>query len=205
MSSRRTLARLEREFARLGLLLLHDLVLPSFTALVVGEPVRGSWWSHPRAHEIYDLLQDFHRGAGALSVKLINGKVTYVHESLWPALLNVGRGRGAWQHGTLSATARSLLRTVQRRGSIRSDRIEALAASERSAAIAELEARLLVHTSDVHTESGTHRKLLSSWSRWCADAEYSFERYSPARAREELETVADDMSVAGGRSIKLPW
>jgi hypothetical protein len=35
------------------------------------------------------VLLQLERGAGALSVKLINGKVTFVGRRLWPALLAV--------------------------------------------------------------------------------------------------------------------
>jgi hypothetical protein len=203
--SRRVLARVEREFSRLGLLLLQDPVLPSFTTLAVGGPIRGSWWSHPQAHEIYDLLQLFHDGTGALSVKLINGKVTYVHRRLWPALLNVARGRATWQRQALSPEARSLLRTVVRREAIRADRLKVPPESERSAAIRELEARLLLHSSSVHTETGAHRKLLRSWSRWCADSGYSFKQYSSAEGRAELEHAAQRVLVSGGPVVKLPW
>jgi hypothetical protein len=45
--------RIFTEVDRRGVLLLHDRQLPSVTALVVGEPVAGSWWSHPQAHAIF--------------------------------------------------------------------------------------------------------------------------------------------------------
>ena len=40
-----------------GLLLLQDKKLPSAVTIIVGEPVAGSWWSHPRAHEIFRELE----------------------------------------------------------------------------------------------------------------------------------------------------
>ena len=36
-----------------GLLLVSDRAFPSVAGLVAGEPVRGSWWSHPMAHTIF--------------------------------------------------------------------------------------------------------------------------------------------------------
>src|SRR5262245_54795398 len=126
----RDLHRAERAFDALGLLLRHDARLPSFTALIVGEPVRGSWWSHPQTHEIYDLLQRFHAGAGALSVKLVNGKVTYVHRRLWPALLGAASGRaGSWQLAGVSRAGHELLGLVRRAGELRADEIEVGAAA----------------------------------------------------------------------------
>lgn len=203
--SRRDLDRIEREFARLGLLLRHDPVLPSFTTLAVGGAIRGSWWSHPRTHEIYDLLQVFHRGAGALSVKLVNGKITYVHRRLWPALLNTVRGRSAWQRDGLSPAAQSLLRVVRRRGAVRVDHLSTPPSVERSSAIQELEVRLLVHASSVHTETGAHRKLLRSWSRWCADAHDSVVPFVPVEGRRQLETAARELAPSGARPVRLPW
>src|SRR5512142_3191297 len=56
-ASRRVLAQLKRH----GLLLLNDTALPNLCSLVVGERVRGAWWAHPRAQEIfgvYEALED---------------------------------------------------------------------------------------------------------------------------------------------------
>lgn len=203
--SHRDLARVEREFERLGLLLEHDQTLSSFTALALGEPIRGSWWSHPRTHEIYDLLQVFKHGSGSLEVKLLNGKVTFVHPRLWPALLDVARGRGAWQRQDLSKSARSLLGVVQRRRAVRADQVRALPPKQQSAAIRELELRLLVHTTEVHTETGAHRKLLRTWARWCADAEQPFRRGPSRLARAELEEAAHGLASDGAGRIRLPW
>ena len=203
--ARRDLGKVEREFERIGLLLLHDPALPSITALVTGAPFRGSWWSHPQAHEIYRLLRRFHRRAGALSAKLVNGKVTYINKRLWPSLLNAVRSRAAWQRGNLSAEAQALHRAVQRHHSIRADRLRTPLAAVRGAVIRELEKRLLVHSTDVHTETGTHQKLLRAWSQWCTDVDYSFERYPPARGREELDEAARVLSDNVDAAAKLPW
>jgi hypothetical protein len=43
-------------FAKLkehGLLLQTDANLANVCALIAGAPVRGSWWAHPRNHEIF--------------------------------------------------------------------------------------------------------------------------------------------------------
>ena len=45
-------------FAKLkehGLLLQTDVNLANVCALVAGAPLRGSWWAHPRSHEIVQL------------------------------------------------------------------------------------------------------------------------------------------------------
>jgi hypothetical protein len=201
----RDLARIERELERIGLLLRHDVLLPSFTGLAVGAPFRGSWWAHPRTHEIYDLMQCFHDGAGALSVKLVDGKLTYVHRRLWPALLDAVRGSAGWQREGLSPAARALLGLVRRRGALPSDELPPARGARPGAPIEELERRLLVHTGDVHTETGAHRKRLESWSHWCAQSGQRFPRGPAARGRAELERAVDALAAGTGASPRLPW
>jgi hypothetical protein len=203
-AARSDLRAAERELERRGLLLRHDARLPSMTALLAGGPVRGSWWSHPRANDIYDRLQEFHAGAGRLAVKLVNGKVTYVHERLWPALLNAVRVRSAWQEEGLSRAGHALLALVTQRRAIRSDEIAGAQAALRRA-VPELETRLLVHTESVHTESGTHRKLLRTWARWRADAGYSHPRFAPRAGYAQLEAAARALADGRGAAVRLPW
>ncbi|MFQ5789315.1 MAG: hypothetical protein ACE5JI_02455 [Acidobacteriota bacterium] len=85
----RILAALEES----GLLLLSDVVLPSAVGLVGGGPVRGSWWAHPCAHEIFRLTRQLEHHPDVTVAKLLSGKVLYVHRSLWPALVAVGSAR----------------------------------------------------------------------------------------------------------------
>ena len=97
-----------------GLLLLNDPALPNLCRLVAGERVRGSWWAHPRAQEsfqVYDALEDH---ADVLILKLISRKVTYIHRTLWPQIVAVGRAREPWQMNDLSAAARKLLAAVDK-------------------------------------------------------------------------------------------
>jgi hypothetical protein len=204
-SAQRELARAERELARIGLLMRHDARLPSFTGAVVGAPFRGSWWAHPRTHEIYDLLQHFHRGAGALAVKLVDGKVTYVHRRLWPALLGVVAGAARGRNAGLAADAKRILATVRRRGAVRSDELAEIPARKRGAAMEALEAGLLVHAASVHTETGAHRKQLRSWARWCSDEGVRVEPLAPAAGRRELEDAVERLASGTGRRPRLPW
>ena len=43
--------------AERGLLFLSDPKRPSAIHVLTGEYPRGSWWSHPQANAIYDILQ----------------------------------------------------------------------------------------------------------------------------------------------------
>ena len=63
----------------------HPLV-PNLVDHIVGERVAGSWWGHPRGHEIYSLLSGLREAEAEVAVcKLIDGKITYIHRRLWAA------------------------------------------------------------------------------------------------------------------------
>jgi hypothetical protein len=61
--------------------------VPSLAEVIVGEPVRGSWWSHPKSHEIFAVTQAIRDSEDVLVCRLIKGKITFVHRRLWPALV----------------------------------------------------------------------------------------------------------------------
>jgi hypothetical protein len=61
--------------------------VPSLAATVAGEPLRGSWWAHPKANEIFQLSRAVRESPEVLVCRLIGGKVTYVHRDLWPAVV----------------------------------------------------------------------------------------------------------------------
>lgn len=74
----------------------HGIVLqaargpvPSLAEFVAGAPIRGSWWGHPKGHEIFRLAEAVVDSGQVLVCKLIGGKVTYVHRRLWPALVRL--------------------------------------------------------------------------------------------------------------------
>ena len=57
--------------------------------LVAGEPIRGSWWGHPKGHAIFNALASLSDSPDVVRLRLVNGKVTLVHRRLWPALVRV--------------------------------------------------------------------------------------------------------------------
>lgn len=63
--------------------------VPSFAAFVAGDPIRGSWWAHPAAHRIFALAEAVIDSGDVLVCRLVDGKVTYVHRRLWPALVKL--------------------------------------------------------------------------------------------------------------------
>jgi hypothetical protein len=163
-----------------GLLLLQDKKLPSVVGIITGEEVSGSWWSHPRAQEIFRKLDAFDN---VVASKLIAGKVTFVHDRLVPALSAVGRARQVWQMLGLSPAAKRLLSRVDREGSVRAS----------GPASKELQQRLLVNAREQHTESGQHKTVLEPWPASQLTAE---------EGRQQLEKAA----VAIGAELHdLPW
>ena len=61
--------------------------VPSLAGAVAGRSVHGSWWSHPKAQEIFRLTRALRRCDEILVCRLVGGKVTYVHQRLWPHLV----------------------------------------------------------------------------------------------------------------------
>jgi len=63
--------------------------IPSVAELVAGEPIGGSWWSHPSSHAIFDALNALADSPDVVRTRLVNGKVTLIHRHLWPALVRL--------------------------------------------------------------------------------------------------------------------
>jgi hypothetical protein len=84
-----------------GLLLLQDKKLANVVTFMTGERLKGSWWSHPRAHEIFNALEALPEDQ-VIATKLVGGKVTFVHRALWPDLLAVATGEREYEVHTES-------------------------------------------------------------------------------------------------------
>jgi hypothetical protein len=65
--------------------------VPRLTEAIVKEPLKGSWWSHPRSHQIFAVLQAVADHEDVLVCRLVNQKVTFVHRRLWPALVRAAK------------------------------------------------------------------------------------------------------------------
>jgi hypothetical protein len=86
MSPKEALAFVER----------HGVVLqaasgpvPSLAVAIAGRPIRGSWWGHPKGKEIFRAADWISASDQVLVCKLVEGKITYVHRRLWPALVKM--------------------------------------------------------------------------------------------------------------------
>jgi hypothetical protein len=63
--------------------------LESLAERVAGEPIRGSWWSHPASHEIFAAIQTVRESPAVVATRLVTSKVTLIHRRLWPALVRI--------------------------------------------------------------------------------------------------------------------
>ena len=64
-------------------------VVPRLAEAIVGGPIKGSWWAHPKSHHIFAILQAVTDSEDILVCRLVGGKLTLVHRRLWPALVRV--------------------------------------------------------------------------------------------------------------------
>jgi hypothetical protein len=181
-----------REF---DLLLDTDPKFPNVTGLLAGETVRGSWWAHPKAHEMYRVASELRGHPDILAIKLVSGKITFIHRPLWMAVFAIGTAREPWQMRGLSRDASALLR--------KTDQEASLTAS--GDAVRELEARLLVHAQSVHTERGFHRKEVQSWKAWADSAQLGPVALTPAEGKTRLESVVARLNKQFGARGTLPW
>ena len=68
--------------------------VPSLAEAIAGGRIRGSWWGHPKGRDIFRAATTISDNPDVLVCKLVEGKVTYVHRRLWPALVKLaGRFR----------------------------------------------------------------------------------------------------------------
>lgn len=168
--------------AALALLRAHKIMpvhsaagLESLLEAIAGEPIRGSWWGHPKGQTIYEVFGALQRSGEVLWAKLVGGKQTAIHRSLWAPLLRVVTDE-AWRTATrkrLNELERTLLKRVEEVGSLRMDHFPApgshTSRAERNAARKArlgLERRMLVQGSDIHTQPGYHVAVLTAWTHW---------------------------------------
>ena len=169
---------------RKGILTLAARVegVPCFVEEVTGERVRGSWWGHPKGKLIFSLAEGLEDSRRVLSLKLLDGKATFIAQALWPTLLAVVLDEG-WRSGraaSLNAAARALWKVVER----------ATRRGAEPAAVKALEESLLVHCASEHTAKGRHEKRLTSWAHWAGSRRLAPAKLSLAEALEKLKAAS---------------
>jgi hypothetical protein len=63
--------------------------VPRLTEVIAGERIKGSWWGHPKSHQIFAILEAVTESEDVLVCRLVKGKITLVHRRLWPALVRL--------------------------------------------------------------------------------------------------------------------
>jgi hypothetical protein len=84
--------------------------VPRLIEAILGAPVEGNWWAHPRGNFIYNVLSEVTESKDVLVCRLIDGKISLVHRRLWPALVRVAHrvdpARLAWVREEHTPTGR---------------------------------------------------------------------------------------------------
>jgi hypothetical protein len=192
---------------RLGLLLETDARLPSVASLIAGEPISGSWWTHPLGEKIFITLGQFADHPDIMFTKLISGKVTLVHRKLWSEILSIGTARAPWQMKGLSKSARKLLQIIDEQDSVRTDQIAwpKSATAKPGEAARELERKLLIHGGQFHTETGAHAKLLERWEAWTKRVGFRAEKISTDEAQRKMQERVRKLNEQFETKARLPW
>ena len=63
--------------------------VPNLVEFVTGESLKGSWWGHRKGREIFRVSRAIRNSPDVLTYRLLDGKITYVHRRLWPALIKL--------------------------------------------------------------------------------------------------------------------
>ena len=189
-----------------GLVTLTDAGAgPSLVEEIAGRQVKGSWWGHPAGVRIYQAALALQASSEVLVVKLIGGKVTFLHRALWPALVRIARDpeRVATARGGLTPGAARLHGEVERMGELRIDELapEPGWPPERDLARAgkELDAALLVHAASSHGVHGRHTLVLRTWALTVPDSVRREAAHLSLEAAHEALGVARAGSAASRR------
>jgi hypothetical protein len=199
--------RVLNRLRKFGLLLESDPQLPSVCTLITGSPLHSSWWSHPLAHTIFHVNGQLEDHPDVLVAKLVASKVTFIHRKLWPEIVTIGKARERWQTQPLSRSAHRLLQMIERKGSLRTDEIVLRGATKtKPGNIArELEKKLLVHAAEIHTDSGSHAKILESWEHWVERIGFAAPSISADEARTKMEVRLRKLNDQFNATARLPW
>jgi hypothetical protein len=189
--------KVRKAIDRNGILLLTDAELPSLTALIAGEPVKGSWWGHPQGNLMYNLSNELADQKDLLLVKgLLNKKLTFLQQQHWDALFAIGSAKQEWQTKKLKAPAKKLLTKLTKAGE--------LPAGDPKIA-ANIELSLLAYSESVHTDSGKHIKVLRTWAETFRTKSYQPKKMSYDEALAHFEKIRCALSKKDQTKVCFPW
>lgn len=202
--------RVFTELRIVGFILESDPHLPSVCRIIAGEPMRGSWWSHPMAQVIFQVNEKLDDHPDVLITKLLSGKVTFVHRNLWSEIVAIGTAREDWQTKGLSDAAGKLLATVEENGSLRTDQLavnyqQPTKKAKPGEIAKELERKLLIHAEQLHTSSGAHAKLLETWDHWSERKHFIRAEISADDAKRNIDERLKKLNAKFEASARVPW
>ncbi len=201
---RKAFARVFKELETHGLLLVSGSEIPNVRRLVTNQVLKGSWWKDPDANSIFAVNEMLEQHPDVVITKLVSGKVTFVHRSLWPQLFAVATVREEWQLRNLSHAAIKLMKKLDKDQTIETDKLSAAGGPKPGDTVRELELRLLIHTNQIHTKTGAHAKILETWPSWAANAGFKPRAMSASSARGFFERRLRQINPESGTNC-LPW
>ena len=195
------------QLAEYGFVLDSDPRLPSWPAMVVEEPIKGSWWSHRKAHLIFQIGSRFLEHPDVLHVVLVSGKGTCVHRRLGAALLAVALADESWKFASLGSAERALLRRVRKETRLFADEedMPTLDVRRNGLLMRDLERRLLCAGGSVHTAHGSHAKYVTTWEAWMAEHSLRAPRISVETGKRRLDEALESLNQRFRGRGTLPW
>ena len=182
-----------------------DSKLPSVAGIVAGEPIRGSWWAHKEGRKIWEVLGEFSSLPYVLDSKLVSGKVTFVHKSIWPDFLAICLSGEEWQTRGISKEASLLLGKIKGGVEVDTSELRKNLGSKAAVAARELELRMLAHARQYHTAAGFHAKKVQSWKSWADHAGISGRLPTVRASKDRLEAIVHGLNERYDARAKLPW
>lgn len=159
------------------------------------------------AQTIFNVNEQLEDHKEVLITKLISAKITFIHKHLWSEVMSIGTSNSDWQTAGLKDEANSLLESIAREGQLRTDKLDwpSRFKTKPGDAARQLEERLLIVSSSVHTETGAHAKQIESWKHWSQRVGYQGERLKASAAMDRLEALLTELNKKFEGKATLPW
>lgn len=185
------------------LILLQDKTFPNIVAEITGENIVGSWWGHPLANPIYNGLQWLEYNRSILAIKLIDGKVTYIHEDLFADIYSIVCKSRDWQTQKLKDEDQQILKYVSKKKKIMSDDSGlAKLSKDPKKSFVNLEKKLLIYSMEEHTDSGKHIKEYMTWEK----SKIAVPKPNDYLvSKNHIENLVALLNKKSGAKTKLPW
>lgn len=138
-----------------------------------------------------------------LAIRLLDGKVTYIHESLFDDLYAIVSEVRDWQLRKIKSNDQAVLKYILKKGKVFSNDSalsELTQKSKKSLDI--LEKNLLLYSTEEHMESGQHIKVFKPWKKSKIFTKSSID-YEIALNRFNI--IIDKLNRESGSTAKSPW